>query len=49
MKKVIIIGGGPAGMMAAIQSASCGCDVTIVEKNEKLLRCFRLLGVSFRP
>ena len=35
MKKVIIIGGGPAGMMAAIQSASCGCDVTIVEKNEK--------------
>ena len=36
MKKVIIIGGGPAGMMAAIQSASCGCDVTIVEKNEKL-------------
>ena len=28
MKKVIIIGGGPAGMMAAIQSASCGCDVT---------------------
>lgn len=36
MKKVIIIGGGPAGMMAAIQSASCGCNVTIVEKNEKL-------------
>lgn len=36
MKKVIIIGGGPAGMMAAIQSALCGCDVTIVEKNEKL-------------
>lgn len=37
MKKVIIIGGGPAGMMAAIQSASCGCNVTIVEKNEKLM------------
>ena len=37
MKKVIIIGGGPAGMMAAIQSASCGCDVTIVEKNEKFI------------
>lgn len=40
MKKVIIIGGGPAGMMAAIQSASCGCDVTIVEKNEKLGKNF---------
>ena len=24
-----------AGMMAAIQSASCGCDVTIVEKKMK--------------
>lgn len=40
MKKVIIIGGGPAGMMAAIQSASCGCNVTIVEKNEKLGKNF---------
>ena len=35
-KRVFVVGGGPAGMMAAIQSASCGCDVTIVEKNEKL-------------
>lgn len=36
MKRVIVIGGGAAGMMAAIQSAQCGNDVCIVEKNEKL-------------
>lgn len=35
MKKVIVIGGGPAGMMAAI-SAADKYKVTIVEKNEKL-------------
>jgi len=36
MKKVVIVGGGPAGMMAAIQSAKKGHDVTLLEKNEKL-------------
>lgn len=36
MKRVIVIGGGAAGMMAAIQSARCGNDVCIIEKNEKL-------------
>ena len=30
--KVVIIGGGPAGMMAAISSAKYGNDVTILEK-----------------
>lgn len=33
---VIIIGGGPAGMMAAISSAKCGNNVTILEKTEML-------------
>ena len=33
--KVAVIGGGPAGMMAAISAAECGADVTIFEKNEK--------------
>ena len=32
MPKVIVIGGGPAGMMAAITSAENGNDVTIIEK-----------------
>ncbi len=35
MKK-IIVGGGAAGMMAAIQSAGRGQEVTLIEKNEKL-------------
>ena len=34
--KVIIIGGGAAGMMAAYQAAKCGNDVFLYEKNEKL-------------
>jgi predicted Rossmann fold flavoprotein len=36
MKKVIVIGGGASGMMAAIKAAERGYSVTIVEKNEKL-------------
>ena len=34
--KVIIIGGGAAGMMAAYQAAKCGNEVSLYEKNEKL-------------
>ena len=34
--KVIVIGGGAAGMMAAITSAKQGNDVTILEKMEDL-------------
>lgn len=33
--KVIVIGGGPAGIMAAISSAKIGNQVTILEKMEK--------------
>ena len=36
MKKVIIIGGGAAGMAAAVFLAEGGCAVTLYEKNEKL-------------
>lgn len=36
MEKVIVIGGGAAGMMTAITAARHGLDVTLVEKNEKL-------------
>lgn len=32
MKKVVVVGGGPAGMMAAIQSAKRGNEVTLLEK-----------------
>lgn len=34
--KVFVVGGGAAGMMAAIHSADSGADVTLFEKNEKL-------------
>lgn len=35
MKKVIVIGGGAAGMMAACMAAIEGVQVTLLEKNEK--------------
>ena len=34
--KVIVIGGGPAGMMSAIASAESGNNVVILEKMERL-------------
>ena len=36
MGKVLIVGGGAAGMAAAIAAAGCGHEVHIYEKNEKL-------------
>ena len=36
MSKVIVIGGGPAGMMAAYAAAESGHAVTLLEQNEKL-------------
>lgn len=36
MKHVVVIGGGAAGLMAAIRSASMGNPVTLIEQNEKL-------------
>ncbi len=36
MGKVIVIGGGAAGMMAALAAAEKGCRGCLIEKNEKL-------------
>lgn len=36
MSKVIVVGGGAAGMMAAIAAADTGSQVCLLEKNEKL-------------
>ena len=35
-KKIIVIGAGPAGMMAAIRAGELGQDVVLVEKNNSL-------------
>ena len=36
MSKVIVIGGGPAGMAAAVSASRAGHEVILLEKNEKL-------------
>lgn len=35
MKHIIVVGGGAAGMMAAVGAAGAGAAVTLLEKNEK--------------
>lgn len=42
--KVIVIGGGAAGMMAAIAAAQTGADVTLLERNEKLGKKIYITG-----
>jgi predicted flavoprotein YhiN len=38
MHSVLIIGGGAAGLMAAVTAAEAGARVTLLERNEKLAR-----------
>ena len=42
--EVVVIGGGPAGMMAAITSAKNGNDVTLLEKNKSLGKKLLITG-----
>lgn len=42
--KVVVIGGGPAGMMAAITSRENGNDVAIIEKNKQLGKKLLITG-----
>ncbi len=44
MKNIIIIGGGAAGIMAAVAAADAGANVTIIEKNEKLGKKLYITG-----
>ncbi|MCF8002266.1 MAG: NAD(P)/FAD-dependent oxidoreductase [Halanaerobiales bacterium] len=44
MSEVIVIGGGPAGMMAAGVAASRGKEVVLFEKNEKLGKKLYITG-----
>lgn len=42
--KVVIIGGGPAGMLAAIASSKNGDNVTLIEKNNQLGKKILITG-----
>ena len=44
MNKVIIIGGGAAGLLAAISAAQRGADVTILERMERAGRKLMITG-----
>lgn len=44
MKQVIVIGGGAAGMMAAIRAAEKGHKVQLIEQNEKLGKKIYITG-----
>ncbi len=44
MSKVVVIGGGPAGMFAAIAAAENGHEVVLLEKNEKLGKKLYITG-----
>ena len=43
-KQIVIIGGGAAGMMAALTAARQGGNVTLVDKNRVLGRKLRITG-----
>ena len=44
MSNVIVIGGGAAGMFAALGAAEAGHRVTILEQNEKLGKKIYITG-----
>ncbi|MBR6796201.1 MAG: NAD(P)/FAD-dependent oxidoreductase [Clostridia bacterium] len=44
MKKIAVIGGGPAGMLAAYYAAMYGASVTLIEKNEILGKKLNITG-----
>ena len=43
-KKIVVIGGGAAGMMAAISAAERGAQVTLLEPNERLGKKLNITG-----
>lgn len=43
-KRITVIGGGAAGMMAAITAAERGAQVTLLEPNERLGKKLNITG-----
>ena len=44
MKKIIVVGGGAAGMMAAIHALQNGADVTVFEKTDRVGKKLAITG-----
>ncbi len=44
MTKVLVIGGGPAGLMAAGKAAECGAQTILLERNERVARKLKITG-----
>ena len=44
MPKVLVIGGGAAGLMAAYSAASLGAEVTLLERNPRPARKVMITG-----
>ena len=44
MNRIVVIGGGAAGMMAAIRAAECGAMVHLIEPNDKLGKKLNITG-----
>lgn len=43
-KRIVVIGGGAAGLMASIRAAECGAKVTLLEPNERLGKKVNITG-----
>ena len=43
-KKIVVIGAGPAGMMASIAAADAGAHVTLIERNVRPGRKLAITG-----
>ena len=44
IKKIVVVGGGPAGMMAAVRASQLTKDITLIEKNPTLGKKLLLSG-----
>lgn len=44
MKKVVVVGGGAAGLLAAVKAGEMGADVTLLEKNKRLGKKLLITG-----
>lgn len=44
VRRVVVVGGGAAGMMAAIRAADMGASVTLFEKNDRMGKKLRITG-----